>query len=125
MSSTAHDPISEMQDLVRLAAGEAGSIKERISRAARRLDLKFSRARDLYYADRGCRVGADELERARHTAAAMRGTSDEFEELATLLSRMELLAARLDEKGLGDMAHQVRRAQATSRRALAASDGAR
>lgn len=107
-------PHDEMRALVREAAGPHAPWKLRVSRAARRLGLSFSRAKDFYYGDARVRVTADELERARRAlrhkppGRGDEGTDAEIDRLEAIVARLESVADRLDAQGLRDGAGDVR-----------------
>lgn len=107
------DPRDEMRALVLEAAGPHAPWKRRVGRAADKLGLTFSRAKDLYYGDRRVRVAAEELERARHALKHQpvgTGTDATAQELAALVARLEAVADRLDSHGLGPEADRARAA---------------
>ena len=47
----------------RIAPRDKGSVKQRIALAARKLDVKESRAKDIWYADPRVSIDADEMQR--------------------------------------------------------------
>lgn len=91
MSATA---LAEAHSLILQAAGEVGSVKERLHRAARALpELSFNRIRDLFYADQRIRVGSGELDylRAHVGAKNLKAAQDEYRELVARVARLEAL----------------------------------
>ncbi len=128
VSAISLSPLAEMQGYVRTIAGDSGSIKERINRAARELKLGFSRTRDLYYGDARCAVRADELAAGRAIAkrradrAAQRRDAVDDQTLAALVDALGEVAVALQARGYGEAADQIGIAQAATRRALAPAD---
>lgn len=85
----------EMQDGLRAVAGPGGSVKERISRAARRAGLSYWRTFDLWYG-KARRIDAHEIKAVRakqDQEEALRAETDEL--LAALSERVALLEAAL------------------------------
>ncbi|MGU3286490.1 hypothetical protein [Methylobacterium mesophilicum] len=130
MNAVVLSPLTEMQGYVRVIAGDSGSIKERINRAARELKLGFSRTRDLYYGDGRCAVRADELAAGRAAAqrrsdrAARRTADVDDTALAALVAVLGDVASALAARGYGEAADQIGLAQTVTRRALASVDQA-
>jgi hypothetical protein len=86
--------IDEAQTLVRRCAEPrpaADQVKAAIRRASRRLDIPFSRTRDLWYGD-ARRIDAEEMDRLRHVA--------ENAELALAVAGIEVLRNRMLESSL-------------------------
>ena len=84
--------VAEAQSLVRRCAepGRAGdNIKAAIRRASRRLDMPFSRTRDIWYGD-ARRIDAEEIDRLR------RGAEDA--ELASALAGIQILEKILSSR---------------------------
>lgn len=83
----------EMQDGLRAVAGPGGSVKERISRAARRTGFAYWRVFDLWYG-KARRIDAHEIETVRskqEQEEALRAETDEL--LAQVLERVAALEA--------------------------------
>lgn len=88
----------EMQDGLRAVAGPGGSVKERISRAARRTGLAYWRVFDLWYG-KARRIDAHEIETVRskqEQEEAFRAETDEL--LAQVLARVAALEAALADQ---------------------------
>lgn len=88
----------EMQDGLRAVAGPGGSVKERISRAARRTGLAYWRVFDLWYG-KARRIDPHEIETVRskqEQEEALRADTDEL--LAQVLARVAALEAALADQ---------------------------
>lgn len=88
----------EMQNGLRAVAGPGGSVKERISRAARRTGLAYWRVFDLWYG-KARRIDPHEIETVRskqEQEEALRADTDEL--LAQVLARVAALEAALADQ---------------------------
>lgn len=98
----------EMKVGLRVIAGPDGSVKERISRAARHLGFSFSRTFDLWYG-KARRIDAHEIDEVRARQAREEALRDETRELlAVLHRRMADIEARLVAGGEGVAAGPAR-----------------
>ena len=91
----------EMQDGLRAVAGPGGSVKERISRAARRTGFAYWRVFDLWYG-KARRIDPHEIETVRskqEQEEALRADTDEL--LAQVLARVAALEAALADQRAG------------------------
>jgi hypothetical protein len=82
----------EARYLVRRAAEPcpAGdSVKAALRRAARRLQLNYSRARALWYGDERIKVSGDELEKLRRASVGRHEKSDAANDLAARVEALE------------------------------------
>lgn len=77
-------------------AGSAGSVKERIRLASRRLGWTFSRTKDVWYADPRVSLGADEL-RAIEETSGVRYGREELRKNDAIIARAEALLDGADE----------------------------
>lgn len=105
--NAALDSRSEMQALLHRVAGEAGSVKVRINRAARKCGLSFNRAKDIWYADHRISIKADELEKARAAVLTQaQGAKDEISDLKARVEALEsvLLSLVGGERGASELA---------------------
>lgn len=88
----------EAQTLIQSIAGDRGTSKERILRAARKLPrFSFNRVRELFYGIERCHVWAEELDELRHVARARQeeNARSEYAELRERLAQIETQIARL------------------------------
>jgi phytoene/squalene synthetase len=93
-NSSSTSSIDEAQTLVRRCAEPrpaADQVKAAIRRASQRLDLPFSRVRDMWYGD-ARRIDAHEMDRLRRVA--------ENAELAQAVAGIEVLRNRMLESNL-------------------------
>lgn len=98
--------IARAQMLVREIGGNDDNAKERIRRAAIRLQaFTYSRVRDLYRGEKRCRVSLDEFTELERVAELYRKTSDpaaeaknEFREFQDRLARIEEALRIQDEE---------------------------
>ena len=94
--------LAEAQMLVQGIAGERGSSKERIRRAAMRVSkLSFNRVRELFYGLDRCHVWAEELDELRRVARVQQEeeAKSEYAELRARLEQLEAHIARMGQAG--------------------------
>lgn len=77
----------------------AGSIKERIRSAARRLEWNYSRTKAVWYADERIALKAKELRRIEEVAGVKYGRQ-ELRSVEALIARAEVLAASEADEGV-------------------------
>lgn len=113
--------LAEAQSLVQHIAGERGSAKERIRRAALRLPkFTFNRVRELFYGFERCHVWAEEIDDLRRVARARleAEAKNEFRDLSERIARLEQLLARTDSDMLGDQVDALRASRGADHRAM-------
>lgn len=90
-----------------IAPRELGSVKERITKAARELKWSISRVKDVWYADPRVSIGGDEL-RVIETKAGIEYGRDEAHDLERLIERATALVVETKANKRRSLAHAFR-----------------
>ncbi len=90
-----------------IAPREFGSVKERITKAARDLKWSISRAKDVWYADPRVSIGGDEL-RVIEAKAGIQYGRDEAHDLEKLIERATALVVETKANRRSSLAHAFR-----------------